>query len=136
MTAYEDSAFMVDLLMGTDYASVFKGDFKEETEKQRAENIRELCSIVDRLRAQTIHIVASYRRWQRRCSEAAHPLERRYLAYEGLLCKQDLKQHWLLYRQAVAELHRVAREGRAPQFKHRRPLTGKKAVRKRSSKAA
>jgi len=135
MRNFEDSAFMVDLLLGTDYVSVFHDNFEEEDEKSRLENIRQLGNIVDRLRAQTIHIARSYRGWKSRLEGAVHPLERRYLSYEGLLCQQDLRQHWLLYRHAMNELHRGQREDGACVLAQCRPLT-RNNRKKRRTKAA
>ena len=104
MNDEKNAAFMVDLLMGTDYAGVFEEECAAFEEAERAEAFEQLEEIVDRLRAQTIHIVAALRAWNRQYKMARHPVERRYLAYEGVLCKQDLRQHWRLYRQALREL--------------------------------
>ena len=104
MSEDDDTAFMADLLLGARQSKCAllpappSGDAAQE-------QWAILERIVDRLRAQTIHIIAAYRHWQLAYQRADAALERRFLRYEGMLVRQDLLQHWMLYRRAVAELH-------------------------------
>ena len=131
MDSEKDAAFMVDLLMGTDYGTALRDNIKTCDEAECLQDIKRLRQIVDRLRAQTIHIVSACRRWKFDYDFADHALERRYLAYEGVLCKQDLRQHWALYRHAMKELYMImALVPNAVPEEQRRPLTGSKVGRK------
>lgn len=116
MTEYDESAFMADLLLGSGTGRCFGArapqHFNDDAADQRDQTLQTLEQIVDRLRAQTIHIVAAYRGWKLQYVGESDALRRRYLRYEGALCKQDLIQHWTLYRWAVAEFS--ALRGRAP----------------------
>ena len=107
MTEYSESAFMADLLLGDgSSARIRQLDINpDQPAARRRETSAKLERIVDRLRAQTIHIVSAYRYWQRTYACMDDPLEERFLMYEGALCRQDLMQHWMLYRRAMAELY-------------------------------
>ena len=109
MTEYHDSAFVADLLLGSGCFSGFQPSIEDFDQGDRGEHIRNLERIVDRLRAQTIHIVAANRHAAQRYDAVDDSQVRRYLRYEAALCRQDLKQHWALYRQAMGELHMLRR---------------------------
>lgn len=131
MGSYEDSAFMADLLVGTEAPSAFQHDFSDYIQATEFENIERLERVVDRFRAHVLNQVSAYRRWRTQYGAAFNALEKRYLGYEGLLCRQDLRQYWILYRHAMREYHAVLVSkgmksgGRSRQ---RKPLTGKKAA--------
>lgn len=66
MTEYEDSAFMADLLLGTGCIAPSEQRILAQDLGDQRETIEKLEHIVDRLRAQTIHIVAANRNAARR----------------------------------------------------------------------
>jgi len=110
MTEYNESAFVADLLLGSRGSCGFQqqntiddvcGDDPDEQHK----TLENLERIADRLRAQTIHIISAYRHWQRQYGREKEPVMQRFMRYEGALCRQDLMQHWMIYRRAMAELH-------------------------------
>lgn len=132
MGTFEDTAFMADLMVGTESPSTFRQDFSHYLKATEFENIVRLERVVDRLRAHVLNQVSAYRKWQQQYVMADDPLEQRYMGYEGLLFRQDLRQYWILYRHAMREYH-TAMAARAlkgkdkkPQAK-RKPMTGKKA---------
>ncbi len=110
MTAYnEDPALLAGLMLGFDIGA----DIRDELDFHEYEMIyadaRHMREVIGRIRAQVISIVAGLRRWRDRHQELRHPLKRRYSAYEGMLIRQDLRQHWILYRCAQRDfrvLHR------------------------------
>lgn len=125
---------MVDLLLGsdhTDYRADLEHHITDYDAYEELANIDRMRHIVDRLRAQTIHIVNAYKRWRRGYAITQHPLERRYLSYEGILCKQDLRQHWTLYRFAMADLHAAMD---LQLVRGRKPLTDGDAAKNASKK--
>lgn len=67
-----------------------------------------MAEMVHRFRMQTRFIVKALRRWRVRHEEIPAQLPRRFSAYEGMLCREDLQQHWKLYRQAMKEYRRIA----------------------------
>lgn len=109
MTEYSESAFMADLLLGDGSSARIRQHNIQTNPDQSAARKRETAAklerIVDRLRAQTIHIISAYRYWQRTYALTDDPLEERFLMYEGALCRQNLMQHRMLYRRAMAELY-------------------------------
>lgn len=100
---------MADLILGTENHLALSCDLEHGHYETLFADAKHLAEIVDRIRAQTLHITRSLRQWTARHGELRHPLKRKYSAYEGMLCRQDLKQHLILYRHAVREYHKAKR---------------------------
>jgi len=105
MTEYHNALLMVDLILGTNNRTAFKRDLHHEDYELLYSDMRHCAEIADRLRMQTLHIVQALRTLQKRHASLRHPVKKKYSAYENMLCRQDLRQHWILYRQAVQDFH-------------------------------
>lgn len=112
MTAYEEAAFVADLLMGPipepvarDLISVAGEEFLCEALYADA---GQLLQIARRLRQRTRQSVQSFRAWQEQHPQLRQPPQR-YSAYEGILLRQHLRQHWALYRLTMRELWHTRR---------------------------
>jgi len=109
MTEYKEAAFMADLLLGTESHLALDHGLDDAHYETLYTDARHLAEIAKRVRAQTRHIVKAVRLWDERHDELRHPLKRKYSAYEGMLCRQDLRQHLILYRHVVREYHQARR---------------------------
>ena len=107
MTEYKEAAFMADLLLGTQNHIALDCELDQQHQEALSADAEHLAQVVDRVRAQTLHITHSLREWTTRHRELQHPIKRRYSAYEGMLCRQDLRQHMILYRHALRDYLRV-----------------------------
>ena len=63
---------------------------------------------VDRVRTQILGLIGVCRAWKVRHAGLTGEIEVRYSAYEGMLCFQDLRRYWALYRHASRELRCVS----------------------------
>ncbi len=113
MTAYEEAAFVSDLLMGSIPEPVARDLISVAGEESLYEALYadagQLLQIARRLRQQTRQSVQSFRAWREQHPQPWQPIPQRYSDYEGILLRQHLRQHWTLYRLAMRELHQTRR---------------------------
>jgi len=114
MNAYiDDATLMVDLMLGYGVASGVKDELNTYRYELAYSDARHLREIADHVRAQLISIIGGMRRWEKRHEELRHPMKRRYSTLQGILIRQDLRQHWILYRSAHGDYlkaHRLCHE--------------------------
>lgn len=114
MTAYREAAFLAELLTGC--AVGFRGGdgsagviLRMADYEERYAEAAQLNEIARRLRRQARHTAASLRAWRRRHERLRKPVPRKYSTLDGMLLRQDLRQRWMLYREAMHELHETRR---------------------------
>lgn len=96
-----------EFMGGYDMRKHLQHDMIDDIVGSHAEDMMRMKEVVDRFRMQTRYIVLAIRRWKERHQDIPPSLPKRYSAYEGLLCKQDLQQHWALYKRAMREYSRM-----------------------------
>ena len=131
MTAYQEAAFLADLLMGCDIGSIADEGPDTAYYEVLYAHAGHLNAVVDRLRHQTRMQVHIFRAWHRQHQHLRLSISRKYSTLEGLLRRQDLRQHWILYRCAMREMHQTRRQCNVVIDRHlRRNVQGRRAVTK------
>lgn len=113
MTAYEEAAFVADLLMGSIPEPLARDLISVAGEESLYEALYadagQLLQIARRLRQRTRQSVQSFRAWQEQPPQLRQPIPQRYMGFEGMLLRQHLRQHWTLYRLTMRELWHTRR---------------------------
>jgi hypothetical protein len=99
---------MVDMMLGYEVSGI-RNEINSFAIELSYADMQHLREIEDRVRAQLIHIIEALRAWEKRDAEIRHPIKRRYSALEGALIRQDVRQHWVLYRHAHRDFLAVQR---------------------------
>jgi hypothetical protein len=100
---------MVDMMLGYEAMAGIRAEIHSFAYELSYADMQHLREIEDRVRAQLIHIIEALRAWERRHADLRHPVKRRYSQLEGALIRQDVRQHWVLYRRAHRDFLAVQR---------------------------
>lgn len=100
-----EAGLLVELLVGAPEG--VSNDIMPYALVSEAHQVQALSEVVDRVRAQLLTIIGSCKAWKVRHAGLTGEIEMRYSAYEGMLCFQDLRRYWALYRHASRELRRA-----------------------------
>ena len=91
--------------------SLFVNNEIVETFRASSHEVEALEGVVVRIRSQLLAVVRKCKAWKVRHAGLTGEIELRYSAHEGVLCFQDLKRYWALYRHASRELRRTVARG-------------------------
>lgn len=114
---YDDMAFMAELMLGVRTYTGFQTYQAFWEYEQLFDKTQHLSKVVRHIRKQLILNVNLCRNWNERHKNIWTRDEQRYSALEGMLCYQDLQQHWALYRRAMREMHETHRQAKIMRLK-------------------
>ena len=99
-----DAVLMTQILNGAPMSAPISNDLMPFVAMGGAHEVAALREVVARIRMQMSFIVQSCKKWKICHAGMIGEVEVRYSTYEGVLCFQDLRRHWALYRHASREL--------------------------------
>lgn len=104
---YDEAAFVADLLLGESVSDSINSPLIEQKNEALMNDLRHMRDITARMRMQVDVIVQSARALRTRHDQLSNHLKLRYSTYENMMCRLELKRHWILYRRAMRHYHHL-----------------------------
>lgn len=104
---YDEAAFVADLLLGESVSDSIKAPLIEQKNEVLMNDLRHMREVIARMRMQVGTIAKSARALRARHDQLSNHLKLRYSTYENMMCRLELRRHWILYRRAMRHFHHL-----------------------------